>query len=169
MQEVACPLCETVQPLSLECVECGARLPGVAAVLDVLTPPVEGLEQTRLDTSAADAPPEEVPGLELTPIADPHLDIADERLAEMTEDDRATDLDLPTPEPDKTTCIYCGAAVTGRVCDACGRSVTKVAPPPRGGQGDEQGQLICPGCQSKVPWVAFCEKCKTPLPLKELF
>lgn len=169
MSEVACPLCETVQPLSLECRECGGKLPGARAALDVLTPPMVDLELTALDTSGADAPPEAVPGLELTPLADPALDIVDERLPDMTDDDRAVDLDLPTPEPQLTTCPYCGSPVIGRVCDACGRSVTKVAPPPKGGQGDGRTELVCPGCQSKVPWVEVCEKCKTPLPLKELF
>ncbi len=163
---VVCPVCETSQPLAEECVTCGAKLPGGRNAPSARVDPLEGLEPTLIFDPRAEVPLERAPDLELTPLGDPAVAVVPEMVPDI-ELDRFVDPDGPTALPDATVCVYCGAPVTDRVCDNCGRATSKIAPPEKL-PGGEVPYIFCPQCQSRVPHELFCRECKSPLPLREI-
>ncbi len=185
-----CPVCETENPdESAECSNCGKQLALDADLLEDVEP-VPGLELTLQDKVDTDA--ERLPGLEFTQVADPRLQVPDEKVpgvehTQLEEDPEApvnwiagsTPLDsgreaddgVRTPAPQDTgTCPWCGAPAEDAVCGNCGRRRSRYTAPPAAAVPEQgSGEIVmCPACFSRVPRTERCQECGSPFPLQEL-
>ena len=184
-----CPVCETENSEdAAECASCGRKLAIDADLLEDVAP-LPGLELTLQDAVQTDAAP--LPGLEFTQVADPHLQVPDEKVpgvehTQLEEDpeaplnwspgsvalDYGRELDdgVRTPAPQDTgTCPWCGAPADDAVCGSCGRRRSRyTAAPPAAAQQASGEIVMCPSCFSRVPRTDRCQECGMPFPLQEL-
>ncbi len=136
---------------------------GSPSALIVTPAPIEGFAPTAQPKTSA-AVVERVPDLEQTRLADRALAVAPEPLPDF-DLGREAPSEARTPASAQEFCAACGAPLAGRACDLCGRVTGKVAPP---GRQRTTPIVACPTCQSRVPHAVICEKCHTPMPLREL-
>lgn len=191
-----CTLCETDNPDDLpECTGCGKILL-VQTAPDAYVMLIDGLEETVRDPlESAGGPVQAMGELEGTAIARKDLRIEAEPMmavertqlesdpsAQLFWSGGAPDLDLgrEAADPERTAapvdnglCPWCGAPATGAVCDACGRRRSRFSKPAaqtavRASRQDDDDQLTCPACYSRVPPGPRCPSCHVPFAPREL-
>lgn len=192
--QVTCEVCETVQIPASVCSECGMAMrlpPGVAPTGDPAIERMPELELTSfesvealpaeaipdldptIEAPAPDAPVEFVPDVEATAHPEGEYSPFDEDpsddLDSVVPDIERTTLPFgrrtPAPESQPQFCPYCGhEQATGRLCDACGRSRTRILPNRTGVTEDDLPLFRCLGCGALVPHTVRCRECGAPLP-----
>lgn len=184
-------MCETVQPPAWVCVTCGlslklkGRLPPEQPIV-----PVEGLETNAPDSGGEtfverlgdleptgqaptpDVRPAGIDGFEATAqleILDPFGDDGSDRVPDLERTCEPFERTAGLTGEASPNCPWCGyVQATGRVCDHCGRSRTRIlaplpAPVARARRPGDDDRVRCPACGAKVLPARLCSDCGTPL------